>query len=154
MANVFLSRKTSQGYLFRTTVIGGKWPTVDIYAEVISAEKPRMFCFFQIKTTSRGYTKKEGNLKINVELDDLIQLSQYCAPSYLIGIDHNADQPLHSQAFIATVRGNQVKRLSSLPTTYPLSELNLISLKNEVTAFWQRLNPLLNKGNYLTNFTL
>ena len=37
IANVFLSRKTTQGNLFRTKMIGGKWPTIDIYAEIISA---------------------------------------------------------------------------------------------------------------------
>lgn len=154
LANVFLSRKTSEGHLFRTTMIGGKWPTVDIYAEVISNGMPRMFCFFQVKTTNRGYTKRQKNLKVSVDLPDLIKLAQYCAPSYLIGIDYNASQPLSSKAFIATVRGIYLKRLSSLPTMYPLTEQSLIELRNEVVAFWTRLNTLECKEKYWTNFVI
>lgn len=37
LANIFLSRLTPQGYLFRTALIGGKWPTIDIYAELINS---------------------------------------------------------------------------------------------------------------------
>jgi hypothetical protein len=154
LANVFLSRKTSEGHLFRTTMIGGKWPTVDIYAEVISNDMPRMFCFFQVKTTNRGYTKRQKNLKVSIDLPDLIKLSKYCAPSYLIGIDHDPFQPFSSKAFIVTVRGIYTKRLSSLSTKYPLTEQSLIELRNEVVAFWTKLNPSECKENYWTNFII
>ena len=152
LASVFLSRKTTEGHLFRTAVIGGKWPTIDMYAEVITDTNSRMFCFFQIKTTDQGYTKKQHHLQVSVELNDLVRLSQYCAPSYLIGIDHNSDLPFQSKAYIATVRGNQTRRLSSFPTKHILSEENLIALRNEVILFWSKLDPLANKENYFTKF--
>lgn len=154
LANVFLSRRTPEGHLFRTAMIGGKWPTVDIYAEIISNIPQRMFGFFQIKATDQGYTKSTNKLKISVDLPDLIKLSQYSAPTYVIGIDHNAASPLKSKAYVATVRGNYTQRLSSLPTTYPLNNANLIMLKNEITNYWNTLDPLTEKANYLTNFII
>lgn len=154
LANVFLSRRTPEGHLFRTKMVGGKWPSIDIYAEILSSANPVMFCFFQVKTTSRGYTKRERDLKINMDVRSLFKFSSYCAPSYLIGIDHDPLHPLHSKAFIATIRGNQTKSLSSLPTIYPLNEQNLIALRDEIVAFWNNLNPLKNKENYLTNFAI
>lgn len=154
MASVFLSRKTSQGNLFRTAMIGGKWPTIDIYAEIISSSTSRMFCFFQVKTTDKGYTKRENNLKVGVDKDDLVKLSQYHAPSYLIGIDHNAADPFKSKPFIATIRGNYTKRISSLPTTYELTEANLILLKDEVVNFWNSVNAITNKIIYSSNFII
>ena len=114
LASVFLSGKTSQGNLFRTTMIGGKWPTIDIYAEIISSSASRMFCFFQVKTTDRGYTKRKNkNLKVGVDKVDLIKLFQYHAHSYLIGIDHNSAGPFKSKSYMVTIRGTYSKKISS-----------------------------------------
>lgn len=154
LASVFLSRKTSQGNLFRTTMIGGKWPTIDIYAEIISNTASRMFCFFQVKTTDQGYTKKKKNLKVGIDLDDLIKLSQYHAPSYLIGIDHNPTEPFKSKPYIAAIRGNYSKRISSLPTAFELTEANLILLRDEVVGFWNSANANTIKTTYLSNFII
>jgi hypothetical protein len=154
LANVFLSKRTEEGHLFRTTMIGGKWPAIDLYAEIISDINPGLFCFFQIKTTEQGYTKKKNNLKVGIDLGDLIKFSQYSVPSYIIGIDYNAKQPLQSNAYIGTIRGNYTKRISSLPTSHPLNDANLILLKNEVVNFWANLNAIPSKRNYLTNFAI
>jgi hypothetical protein len=135
LANVFLSRRTTQGHLFRTAMIGGKWPTIDIYAEIISHTPQRMFCFFQIKATDQGYTKRQHKLKISIDLQDLIRLSQYTATTYVIGIDHNAAQPLQSQAYVGTIRGNYSQRLSSLPTTYPLNDAGLYFGRDKLVTF-------------------
>lgn len=154
LANVFLSRRTSQGHLFRTAMIGGKWPTIDIYAEVISNNPEKMFCFFQIKATELGYTQRQHKLRISVDLQDLIRLSNFSAPTYIIGIDHNPAQPFLSNAYIGTIRGNYTRRLSSLPTPYALNDANLVALRAEVIAYWTALNPTATKTNYLTNFTI
>jgi len=89
-----------------------------------------------------------------MDVADVIKLSEYNAPSYIIGIDHNADEPFQSKAYIGTIRGYYGNRISSLPTTYPLNDANLILLQNEVIAFWTALNPLRTKQNYLTNFAI
>jgi hypothetical protein len=153
-ANIFLARCTTQGHLFRTAMMGGKWPTIDIYAEVISNMPQKMFCFFQIKTTDQGYTKRQRNLRISLDLRDLVRLSQYAAPTYVIGVDHNAARPHYSKAYIGAIRGNYSQGISSLPTTYPLNNSNLIMLREEIIAFWNTLNPLNTKENYLTKFRI
>lgn len=154
LANVFLSRKTAEGNLFRTTMIGGKWPTIDIYAEIISNNDSLKFCFFQIKTTDLGYTVREHKLRIQVDKDDLNKLSRFNAPTYLIGIDHNEAEPFRSKAYLATIRGKYDNPLPSLPTTFELTEDNLILLKNEVVSFWDSVNTIEKKMIYQTNFEL
>lgn len=154
IANVFLSRRTEQGHLFRTAMIGGKWPTIDIYAEIISDDDTLKFCFFQIKATDLGYTVREHKLRIQVEKEALNRLASFNAPTYLIGINHNEDEPFLSRAYIATIRGNYENPLPSLPTTFELNRESLIVLKDEIIQFWNNMNAMENKVNYQTNFTI
>ena len=151
---VFLSRKTAQGHLFSPTLIGDKWPTIDLYAEVIGNYNSKMFCFFQVKTTDQGYTVQDKKLKIQVKLQDLVRLSKYNAPTYLIGIDHNETEPFKSKGYIATIRGPQTNRLSSLPTTYELTEANLVLLRDEVVSYWNSVNTMVRKPIYPSNFDI
>jgi hypothetical protein len=151
LLSLFLSQKTSEGYLFNPLLIGGKWPTMDIYAEV--SQDPGKFCFFQVKTTLRGCNAK-GNLQIKVPKIKLERLAQYHAPSYLVGIDLKLDNPFHSKAYIAAIRGTHEYGMSSLSTVYELNEENLIRLRDEVVAFWQHSNLLDTKTVYRSIFDI
>ena len=113
-----------------------------------------MFCFFQIKATDQGYTKKKNKLKVQIDKKHLDKLSQYNAPSYLIGIDHDESEPFKSKAYIATIRGAHTKGLSSMKTIHELTPDNLILLRNEIENFWTGVNTIVNKLNYVTNFNI
>jgi len=153
LANTLIGQWTQNGQLFETVAIGGTWPTIDIYAEMLSTTNQRMFCFFQVKSTELGYTKKGiRKLKVQAPQSKLNKLASFNAPTYLIGVDYNKVNPPLSACYIRTIRGNYTKGISSMEITYPLNPGNLILLKNEVEAFWTSLNPLNSKSNYLTNF--
>lgn len=152
LANIFLGQWTPNGQLFETVSIGGKWPTIDIYAEILSSNNQKMFCFFQIKSTELGYTKRGNNLKIQAPKDKLNKLANFNAPTYLIGVDYNKNNPPQSTCYIKTIRGNYRTGISSMATTNPLNPTSLLLLKNEVEDFWTALNPLTSKSTYITNF--
>jgi len=155
IANFLLSQKTRQGELFRTRVIGENWPTIDIYAELITNLSQTMFAFFQIKTTELGYTKRNPRrLRVAVELSQLKRLANYNAPSYIIGVDYQSNNIIQSRAYIGTVRGSYNNPLSSFSTINELNEKNLISLWEEIQNFWISNNSLNLKSSYYTNFEL
>ncbi|MBU6342279.1 MAG: hypothetical protein KGS48_12355 [Bacteroidetes bacterium] len=151
LLSLFLTQKTREGYLFNPLLIGGKWPTMDIYAEI--SRDPGKFCFFQVKTTLRGYSSK-GKLQINVPKIKLERLARYHAPSYLVGIDLKNDNPFHSKAYIAAVRGAHAQGMHGVSTRYELTEENLIRLRDEVEDFWDKSNLMDTKTVYRSIFDI
>lgn len=154
LATVFLSRKTVQGYLFRTVLIAGKWPSIDIYAEIKGNNSPKNYCFIQVKSTILGYTVRDKKLKVKVSKDKLNKLANFNGPSYLIGIDYIENNPFKSKAYISAIRGTYTNGLSSMPTDNILDENNLIQLKDEVENFWNGTNTFNNKNNTISIFDL
>lgn len=154
LASIFLSRKTDQGYLFKTVLIGGKYPSIDLYAEILGDNSPKNYCFFQVKSTIQGYTKRDNRLLVQITKDKLNRLSNFNAPTYLIGIDYKEDDPFSSIAYIAAIRGEYTRGLPSMPTHHVLNEENLIQLKNEIEAFWQGTNTFGNKNRTNSIFDL
>ena len=151
LITMLLTQKTSEGYLFRAAFLGDKWPTVDIYAEVIG-ETPRMFCFFQIKTTTLGYSKKQNQLKVQVSRKDLTELGNYCAPTYLIGVDLNEEEILASSVYVQNIKGSYEQGLSAMNTSFILNDARLIALKNEVVKFWQSTDLITYKLTHKSEF--
>jgi hypothetical protein len=152
VANTLIGMWTQNGQLFETKAIGGKWPVIDIYAEAISSNGQRIFCFFQVKLTELGYTKREHKLKVQIHKDDLNKLANYNAPTYLIGVDYDEQNPTSCSAYIKVVRGNYQVGLSSIETTNVLNAANIIILKHEVESYWANLSPLISKSTYQTSF--
>lgn len=151
LANILLGQYTPQGQIFETIAIGGKWPTIDIYAETTSANGGKIFCFFQVKSTEAGYTQN-GRLKVQAKKKHLVRLAAFNAPTYLIGVDLNTTNPPLSNGYIKTIRGIQNQGISNMTVAHPINGANLILLKNEVEAFWNALNLPNQKNNYQTNF--
>lgn len=151
LANILLGQYTPQGQIFETIAIGGKWPTIDIYAETTSVNGGKIFCFFQVKSTEAGFTTK-GRLKVQAKKHHLERLAAFSAPTYLIGVDLNTANPPLSRGFIKIIRGNQAAGITSMDVSHPINGANLILLKTEIESFWNALNPLNQKNNYLTNF--
>lgn len=154
LATVFLSRKTNLGYLFKTVLIAGKWPSIDIYAEIIGNNSPKNYCFVQVKSTIQGYTVRENKLKVQISKDKLNKLANFNGPSYLIGIDYQENDPFKSKAYISAIRGTYNNGLSSMPTDNELDENNLIRLHNEIETFWNNTNTFQSKNNNNSIFDL
>lgn len=151
LANILLGQQTANGQLFETVLIGGNWPTIDIYAEITSIHNQKMFCFFQVKSTELGYNAA-GRLRVQANRNKLNHLASFNAPTYLIGVELNTTNPPLSIGYIKTIRGPQARGISSMEITAPINSANLILLKEEVEAFWTTLDPLAHKNHYITNF--
>jgi hypothetical protein len=151
-ANTLIGMWTRDGELFETVAVGEKWPVIDIYAETKTANGHKIFCFFQVKSTISGYTQRERKLKVQIDREHLNELANFNAPTYLIGVDYNKQNPILSAAYIKIIRGTYQTGISSMETTKVLNEDNLIILKSEVETFWSDLNPLNDKILYPTSF--
>lgn len=151
-ANTLIGQWTINGQIFETVAIGGKWPTIDIYAEISSPNDQKMFCFFQVKSTELGYTSRGHRLRVQTPLDKLNKLSKFNAPTYLIGVDYNMVNPPLSAAYIKTIRGTYTRGIASMETTFRLNTTNLQLLRDEVEAFWTTVDPLTEKELYVTFF--
>lgn len=130
--------------------IGGKWPTIDIYAELDDPQHPGMFCFFQVKSTTLGRNAK-GLLKVKVSKKSIARLCAYHGPTYLIGVDYNEQLPQLSNAFILHVKGPTLVGVGSMPTTNQLNHPTgavLLVLRNEIMQFWQSTNLPTAKLNF------
>jgi hypothetical protein len=144
-----ITEKTSDGYLFNPAFLGEKWPTSDFYVELFMTDKP-MFCFFQIKSTSNGYSKKEKKLKANITKEDLKKLSNLPAPSYVIGIDEQ-----EKKGFIISANGIAIKAINTLPTKHPINEENIKKLWTEVKDFWENSqNNYYKDHDFNSNFNI
>jgi hypothetical protein len=118
---------------FRPHFLGAKFATLDFMIELIDSG-PAAFFFVQVKTTTRGYTKRDEppRLKVGVSLRDVRRLLRYPAPTYVVGIDEPTEK-----GFIVSVHGTRAKAISSLTSKYPLDCGNLRRLWEEVRAFWE-----------------
>lgn len=152
LATMLLTRYTRQGYLFRPLLIGGNWPTIDIYAEVIA--EPGMLCFLQVKATEQAVGKRNGLLPVAVSQQGLSRLAQFHAPSYVVGVAVDTQNSLASKAYLAAVGGEYATGWRGIPTTHELNEANLIRLRNDVVTFWNQTNTLAIKARHSSPFIL
>ena len=131
--------------LFRLVAIGEKWPTTDLYVELLGAGKKVLpYFFIQVKATKEGFQKKNGNLKVKLKKVDIARLAAIPAPTYLVGVEVTNDR----DAFILSVRTTKKKSLSSIPRAHDLSYANLKLLYNEVKDFWDTNKKKPNKSYF------
>jgi hypothetical protein len=120
--------------LFRVTFLGDKAPTLDFFVELIDAGPITPFCLVQVKATSQGFNSR-GRLKVSVSRRDMKRLRAYPGPTYVVGIDERQEL-----GYIVSARSGETTGLSSLPTTYPLNQENLMMLYEEVSVYWGTLD--------------
>jgi hypothetical protein len=111
--------------------LGEKARTLDFLVELVGAGERTLFFFAQVKTTRKGYTKKDRRLKVEMSATDVRRATLVPAPTYLIGIDDRDET-----AYIAPILEGMTDGLSSIPTTCPLDCVNLPRLYEEVEQFW------------------
>jgi hypothetical protein len=114
---------------FRPRFLGDKYPTFDYIVEVV--DRPEYFFFVKVKGTTLGYTAEEHRLRVQVTQDDIQRMVACPAPTYVVGIDVNANDV----GFLLSVnepRGN----VASLTTQFRIDCRVLAQLKDEVIDFW------------------
>ncbi len=116
---------------FRPYFLGEKAQTLDFLVELVAAGDQTRFFFAQVKTTQKGYTRKERRLKVGMNGSDGRCFSLVPAPTYLVGIDEPQEI-----AYLAPILEGMKDTISSLPTTFPLDCANLARLHDEVEQFW------------------
>ncbi|MBI4748802.1 MAG: DUF4365 domain-containing protein [Acidobacteria bacterium] len=130
---VLLTKSFGRPYpIFRPQFLGDKWPAVDFIVELIGSGDQTLYFFAQVKTTRDGYTKQKHRLKVQVSAEGIQKLASYPAPTYIFGIDE-----VKEEGFILSANGESLKRISSLPTTYPIHKINQDLLFDEVCQFWK-----------------
>ena len=116
---------------FRPRLLGEKARTLDFLVELVCPGDRAPFFFAQVKTTRKGYTKKDRRLKVEMSGVDVRRACLVPAPTYLFGIDERLET-----AYIVPIVAGMVGDISSIPTIYPLDCKNLARLHDEVEQFW------------------
>jgi hypothetical protein len=116
---------------FRPRFMGEKARTMDFLVELVCPGDRTPFFFAQVKTTRKGYTKRDRRLKVEMAGADVRRACLIPAPTYLIGLDEQREI-----GYILPILEGMADNISSIPTTYPLDCTNLPRLYDEVDQFW------------------
>ena len=138
MASMFLqSRAVDGSQPFRISVIGGNWPSIDIYAETQINEST--YCaVFQVKSTELMMTESK-RLPISIPKEKLRRLSKFALPTYLIAVKVTPEYPMGSKAYVSCVSGSIQKGIGSVEMRHELTSVNLLRLKEDVVNFWSQI---------------
>lgn len=119
--------------LFRPLLMGEKYPTVDLFVEVVDAPGDQIpFFLAQVKATQAGYSKSGRTLKVRVRREGMGELIRYPAPTYVIGVD----EPRELGFILGAVSGGP-HQLSTFKTSYPLADPGTLqALYDEVLEYW------------------
>lgn len=121
--------------IFRPRFLGDKHPTFDYMIELV--DHPQYYFFVQVKATTQGYTKKDHRLKVQVSQKDVDLMVACPAPSYVVGIDTEANK-----GFLLSV--NEPRgRVASLITDFQIDCAVLADLADEVRDYWSSRNMIL-----------
>lgn len=132
LLGVLLNRPYGRRCLpFLLRFLGSKSPVIDFMAQVAHAPPgPAPYFFVQVKSTRLGYTKREKRLKVSVSAQDMVGLSQFAAPAYVVGIDQEDEV-----GYIVSANGECVGGMPSLCTRFPIGRSTQEHLAEEVLAF-------------------
>lgn len=123
----------SRGFLFSLPLhLGEKREALDFFVELYTNGGAPAYCFVQVKTTRRGYTRN-GRLRVGVSARQMSRLAAYPGPTYVVGVDETAG----SGYAVYVGRGAQAGA-SSLCTDFPLDVDGIERLWEDVREFWSR----------------
>jgi len=121
--------------LFRAFFLGEKKATLDFMVELIGLTNRSSYCFVQVNTTIKKVKPNAKTLKVGIKKGDIDRMVGYPGPTYIVGIDENAEN-----AYIISANKTVSKDLPSIPLSYPLDGANLAKLWKEVDDYWKRQN--------------
>jgi hypothetical protein len=124
---------------FRPRFLGDKFPAFDFIVEVV--DEPAYFFFAQVKATTRGYTKGENRLLVQLGQADVDRMVACPAPTYLIGIDANRI----GFGYLLSVN-EPAAHLAGMTTKFRIDGPVLKGLRDEVIDYWKSRDMVL-KGS-------
>jgi hypothetical protein len=123
----------SRGFLVSVPLhLGEKREALDFFVELYTEGAAPAYCFVQVKTTRRGYTRN-GRLRVGVSARQMSRLAAYPGPTYVVGVDETA-----AIGYAVYVGGEAQVGASSLCTDVPLDVQGLERLWDDVREFWLR----------------
>jgi Domain of unknown function (DUF4365) len=124
---------------FRPRFLGDKYPTFDFIVEVV--DNPAYFFFAQVKATTKGYTKEQNRLIVQLDQTDVDRMVACPAPTYLIGIDVNQI----GVGYLLSIN-EPCARVASMTTKFKIDCSVLKNLRDEVIEYWKSRDMVL-KGS-------
>lgn len=137
---------SSRGFLFDPTFLGDKFPTVDFHVGLLGYPLKGFF-YASVKTTTLGYYPDGKKLRINIGKEEITQLIKFTIPVYVFGIDE-----LEEKGYLISASNlDNHRNLNGLETTYPVNELNIARLWDEVAEYWDNCLKL---PKFVSNFII
>lgn len=146
---IFHTRIT-QGYKFNVYFMGEKAECIDFMLEIVDTQKPYPF-YVQVKSTERGYTKKDGRINAKIASGKLKALAKRPIPTYVAAVDVPQEKVYICPAFQGTE-----EYTSSMPVTHilekgnPNSQATLDWLVKDVIRFWEKNNAIAIKKSFIS----
>lgn len=125
---------------FRPRFLGDKYPTFDFNVEVV--DNPAYFFFAQVKATTKGYTKGENRLLVQMDQTDVDRMVACPAPTYLIGIDVNM-----RVGFLLSINEPRT-HIASMTTKFKIDPSVLSYLRDEVVEYWKSRDMVLKDSRF------
>lgn len=149
LAQAHFSRPVRGKYrrpLFRASHLGEKYPVVDFIVDILDPNEDSLgFFFVQVKATNAAKPKAK-TLAVKIELPKYNRLAQIPAPTFLVGVDVDAEQ-----VYLVCAARTEKKAFSSICKKFDLKDDNVrVALYNEVKEYWKKHSPRLNQIK--TNF--
>src|SRR5260221_690622 len=94
--------------------LGEKAETFDFMVELVDAGDRTPYFFAQVRTTQKGYTRKNPRrLKVGMSATEVELLALKPAPTYLVGVDEPGDV-----GYLVGILEGMNTAISSIPTTF------------------------------------
>lgn len=120
--------------LFRPGFLDGKWPTIDLYVELMAYRKKQLYFFCQVKATTTKLRATSTYLTVSTKSRDIERLLRIPGPTYILGVHEPT-----MRVFIRSVHtGMRNKTITRIPLTHELTSANLVKLRDEVRSFWAK----------------
>lgn len=146
--SIFNTRITEHE-MFNVYFLSAKAPIVDFLIEIADEATPFQ-CLVQVKSTSKGYLKRNGKLKAKVPVDKMQKLINRPLPTYVAGVDL-----INEKVYICPAFNDANAYTSSIPITHILDKQNTVAtqqtldmLKQDIIEYWNKANANLYKSSF------
>jgi hypothetical protein len=144
LAQAHFSRPVRGAYrrpLFRAAHLGEKYPVVDFIVDILDGNEDSLgFFFVQVKATNSA-KRKAKTLALHIELPKYNRLAQIPAPTFLVGVDIDAET-----VYLVSAARPEKKASSSICKKFDLKDDDVrVALYKEVKEYWKKHSPRLNQ---------
>ena len=128
--SIFNTRITEHE-MFNVYFLSAKAPIVDFLIEIADEATPFQ-CLVQVKSTSKGYLKRNGKLKAKVPVDKMQKLINRPLPTYVAGVDL-----INEKVYICPAFNDANAYTSSIPITHILDKQNTVATQQTLDMLKQ-----------------